>query len=290
MKKELMTTAQNKIKDYIQNKQLVLPKNYSPDNAMKSFWLKLGETVDRNKRPALQVCTPESIMESMLSCILQGLDPMKKQCYLIVYGNKLTLSVSYFGLVSILKRTYPNVKINAQTIHKGDVFEFTNIEGEKKITKHEQTLESLDKEIIGAYCVVKLDDEEVSTIMTMNELKQAWSQSMMKPIDENGKIKAGTTHDKFTQEMAKKTVISRASKVLINSRTDSDLLLDTFIKSEDNDYQDVQPLLVEEQELDQEQEAEQAIEDKTTKTKNLNNEDVVFDNETGEVIESDLFK
>ena len=61
--------------------------------------------------------------------------------------------------------------------------------------------------------------------MTIDEIKQAWKQSATHPVDASGKIKAGSTHDKFTAEMCKKTVINRACKPIINSSDDSNLVV-----------------------------------------------------------------
>ena len=69
--------------------------------------------------------------------------------------------------------------------------------------------------------------------MTMEEIKQAWKQSKMYPVDNEGNIKAGSTHDKFTADMAEKTVINGLCKHIINTSTDSYLVLDAYRKTED---------------------------------------------------------
>ena len=43
----------------------------------------------------------------------------------------------------------------------------------------------------------------------------------MSPVDNNGNIKTGSTHYEFMEEMAKKTVINRACKPIINSSSDA---------------------------------------------------------------------
>ena len=69
--------------------------------------------------------------------------------------------------------------------------------------------------------------------MTIDEIKQAWRQSKMNPLDDNGNIKAGSTHGKFTGEMALKTVINRTCKAIINSSSDNALLLERINRAED---------------------------------------------------------
>jgi recombination protein RecT len=46
----------------------------------------------------------------------------------------------------------------------------------------------------------------------------------MKPVDEKGNIKAGSTHDKFTSDMAEKTAINKACKYVINSSGDESIV------------------------------------------------------------------
>lgn len=57
----------------------------------------------------MEVCSRESIANSLLDMVVQGLSPAKTQCYFIVYGNQLQLNRSYFGTQAVLKRL-TNVK------------------------------------------------------------------------------------------------------------------------------------------------------------------------------------
>ena len=94
VQKDVVDTVLSKIKDFEEAGELKLPANYSAANALKSAWLILQETKDRNDKPALVVCTKESVANALLDMVVQGLSPMKKQCYFIVYGSKLTLQRS----------------------------------------------------------------------------------------------------------------------------------------------------------------------------------------------------
>ena len=104
VQKDVVDTVLSKIKDFEEAGELKLPTNYSAANALKSAWLILQETKDRNDKPALVVCTKESVANALLDMVVQGLSPMKKQCYFIVYGSKLTLQRSYLGTLAIAKR------------------------------------------------------------------------------------------------------------------------------------------------------------------------------------------
>src|SRR5690606_24795455 len=160
----------NKVREFQERGELHLPANYSPENAMKSAWLILQSTVDRNQRPALEVCTRDSIANALLDMVVQGLNPMKKQGYFIVYGNQLVFQRSYFGTMAVTKRVTGAKDIFAQVVYEGDEFEFEITRGKKRVLKHVQTLQSISTgKIVAAYCTIIFpDDSEFTDIMTMD--------------------------------------------------------------------------------------------------------------------------
>ena len=216
---ETITRVLEKINQFKSAGEIRLPANYSPENALKSAWLILQDTVDRNDKPVLEVCTQASIANSLLDMVLKGLSPVKKQCYFIAYGNELSCDESYFGKEVAAKRV-GNVKdIKPVAIYQDDVFEFEKdtITGRNKIIKHEQKIENIDHEKVkGAYCVVTYNDGTVDVeIMSMKQIRMAWTMGATK-----GNSPA---HQKFTDEMAEKTVTARACKGIINGTDDADL-------------------------------------------------------------------
>jgi len=222
-----MEAITKRVQQFINNGELTLPADYSPENAMKSAWLMLQETVDRDKRPALQVCTRESVYNALLGMVVQGLSPDKKQCYFIVYGKKLMCQRSYFGSIHVAKMVDPDiVDVYAQTVYADDEFEYEIRHGKEVVTKHVQKLQNINPDkIIGAYAtIVYKDGRELSTVMTFDEIKQAWKQSPTKPIDDKGNIKAGSTHEKFTADMCEKTAINKACKYVINASSDKSII------------------------------------------------------------------
>lgn len=236
VKKDTVDIVANKVREFQERGELHFPANYSPENAMKAAWLTIQETTDRNDKPALSVCTKDSVANALLNMVVQGLNPAKKQCYFIVYGNRLVLQRSYFGTMYLAKMVDPEIEeIIADVVYKGDEFEYGKKRGRTVVLNHAQKLENVDKKnIIAAYCsVFYRNGTESTTIMTMDEIKQAWRQSQMKPINDNGTIKAGSTHDKFTAEMAKKTVTNKACKTIINSSNDSTLLIKAYRETDD---------------------------------------------------------
>ena len=208
--------------------EIDFPADYSVDNALRSAWLMLQTTVDKDKNPVLSVCTKESIINSLFDMVIQGLSPVKKQCYFIAYGKTLILSRSYMGSIVVAKR-YANVDtVIANVIYEKDEFDFEiEVEtGKKKLLKHKQTFESLDGNIVGSYAIVTLKDgEKYLEIMTMKQIEAAWNQ---------GQSKGGSpAHKNFSDEMAKKSVINRACKLFINTSSDAALFTENEPEKED---------------------------------------------------------
>lgn len=224
-----ITDSVNKKIDELQSEGLALPPNYSHSNALKSAFFKLQEVKDRNGKPALEVCTKESIANALLDMVVQGLSPAKTQCYFVVYGTQLQMLRSYFGTQAVLKRLNGVNDIWANVIYKDDVFEYENDRGREKLLSHKTAFENRDKDIVGAYAVIQTaDGEEIMTAMTRNEIETSWGQSKT----------SQSVHKKFPGEMAKRTVINRAAKSFINTSDDSDLLIEAINNTTENEYEE----------------------------------------------------
>lgn len=221
-----------RITDMTSKQELFMPADYSPENALKSAWLKLQATEDRNKKKALEVCTPESVSNALLDMVVQGLSPAKNQCYFIVYGNELTLQRSYMGTVAVARRFSDVTDVLANVIYEGDEFKYKidPMTGLKQITLHEQDFMNIDvNKIKGAYAIVHRENEEPYVeIMTMEQIRKSWNQGATK-----GKSPA---HTNFAEEMAKKTVINRACKMFVNTSDDSAVLVDAFNRTTENEH------------------------------------------------------
>jgi recombination protein RecT len=248
VKKDTVDVVAARVRLFQEKGELHLPADYSPENAMKSAWLILQNTQDRDKKPVLDVCTKESIANSLLDMVVQGLNPAKKQGYFIAYGKQLVFQRSYFGTMAVTKQIDDTIQeIIAEVVYEGDTFKYRINRGKKEVTEHEQALENIDgKKIKAAYCMIVDWNGEIkkTEIMTFAEIKQAWKQSQMHPVEANGNIKAGSTHDKFTAEMCKKTVINKTCKPIINSSNDSYLFRQAVnrsseIMSEEEAAQDI---------------------------------------------------
>lgn len=190
-----------------------MPKDYSYVNAIKASMLTLQTVKDKNGKPALEVCTPASIQSALFEMCIKGLNVAKKQAYFIVRGNILCLEESYFGKALQVKRIYPKWQPNVNIIYEGDVFEYAvdANTGRKKIIKHQQKLENIDKDFIGAYMYFPTgengEDKDLF-IMSKKQILTNWAKSSNK---------AQTVHKEFRDKMVIKSVINSGCNMIINS-------------------------------------------------------------------------
>ena len=208
-----------KVNKFTTDGGLILPKNYSVENSMKSAWIILQDTLDRNNKPVLEVCTKASVANALLDMVLQGMSVSKNQGYFIAYGDKLEFQRSYFGTVALAKRVNGGIKREpvANVIYEGDEFVYAidPETGLMKVIKHDQKIDNIDDtKIKAAYAITTFEDGRTEvTIMTIDQIRKAWNQGATK-----GQSPA---HNNFPAEMCKKTVIGRACKMVINSSDDA---------------------------------------------------------------------
>ena len=198
-----------------EQQRVVVPPNYSAENALQSAYLILQGVTDKEGKNALQVCTPDTVANALFDMVVQGLNPQKKQCYFIARGNKLCLDRSYFGDQAVLKRAVPGItEVFANVIYKGDIVVLKQEKSGRIIVEsHETKFENRDNEITGAYSIIIKDGVAYYEIMTMKEIQASW----------NKRSNSGQVQKDFPQEMAKRTVIRRGVKNFINASDDSNL-------------------------------------------------------------------
>lgn len=220
-----ITDQVNRKVEGMRQEGLALPANYSPANALKSAFFAMTNSSNGN---LLEKCTTESIANSLLDMVVQGLSPAKTQCYFIPYGQQLKMTRSYFGTQAVLKRL-ANVKdVWANVIYQGDEFTIEIVNGRETLKEHKTAFGNRDNAIVGVYAIIEKEDgEQVLTTMTKKEIDAAWSQAKTKNVQ-----------NRFPQEMAKRTVINRAAKAFVNTSDDSDLLIEAINNTTANEYQD----------------------------------------------------
>jgi recombination protein RecT len=214
--KDITTQVLQKVQAFEKSGELRIPKDYSPENALKGAMLVLNELKTKDGSPALQYCSKTSVAQALLKMVVEGLSVLKKQGYFIPYDKELTWIRSYQGSIALAKRVAEVKEVNAVVVYQNDLFEYgIDVKtGRQVIYKHDQKLGNIaNDKIIAAYAIVIYKDGSTdATIMSMDEIRAAWNQGAPK-----GNSPA---HKNFTQEMAKKTVINRACKTPINSSTD----------------------------------------------------------------------
>ena len=234
MKNEIKKIEEKQITDIVFNKVVDLqargaidfPNNYSVGNALKSAYLMLQQATTRDKKPVLQACTQESIANSLLDMVVQGLNPAKQQCYFIPYGNQLTLSRSFLGTIALTKRLKGVKDVVAYPIYKNDKLDigFDILTGKTKINEFKPSLAHNIQDLIGALGIIVGEKEPLYIeYMNMEQIKNAWNQGTMK-----GNSPA---HKNFPDQMAIKTVINRICKRYVNTADDSDKIADLINQS-----------------------------------------------------------
>lgn len=196
---------------------LALPEGYNAGNALKAAMFKL-QTLVVNGKSVFEVCTKASIANSLLNMAVQGLSPERNQCYFIPYGNELQLQRSYFGTVAALKRANRDVcKVVCEMAHRDDQIRWGWTEAGERYAMCIDTdpLTNRDKPFAMGFCNIYSFDGDLMgyTVMTWNEIQKSWKQS--KTYKEGG----SSPHAKFPEEMAKRTLIAKACKLLLNSST-----------------------------------------------------------------------
>lgn len=161
---------------------------------------------------------PSSLQAAVLNAAGSGisLNPVMKHAYLVpryVNGsNMICLDVSYMGLIHLACQTKSVSWIHAEVARENDDFHVGSID---EAPQHKYKPFGGDRgEVVGVYCVAKLMDgsylTRTMTIDEVNEIRDR-SESWKAYKNPNKNVKTSPWLTDF-EEMAKKTVIKRASK------------------------------------------------------------------------------
>lgn len=120
----------------------------------------------------------------------------------VVLAGKNMGLISYHGYMNKIKEIHPNVFFDIQIVRKDDKFSFAKESG-SIIYSHEFTNPFEDAEIIGAYCIVTLEDKNQSI-----ELLNKADYEKMKDASRNKSVWL-----KWSTEFWRKSVIKRACKI-----------------------------------------------------------------------------
>lgn len=188
-------------------------KTFNAKQAIISMALKLKETKDKAGRPAIDVCSRESIMTVAQEVLVKKLDIMKSQAALVVRGDKLMLQPEYFGNVKRSLELNPFLAyFTFAIVYKDDKVDLeVGEDGGYRIKSHKTSIANIGKDkVVACYAnAVKKDGTIYATeLMTMDEIKMAWSQSSNSSL---------SVHSKFWKKMCRKTVLNSLCTWLINT-------------------------------------------------------------------------
>ena len=191
---------------------MTFPKDYNYQNQLLGAYLTLKETKDKNGKCVLESCSQVSVANALMTMVSSGLSMQDKQCYAVAYGGQLQLMPSVYGNTCVARR-YGMKDISAMCIYKNDKLTYHIEDAEIVIDEHLQDFMNIDTDqIVGAYAIAKMaDGSKHVELMNMAQIKKAWAQGY-------GYKEGGSgTHQKFTDQMALKTVKNRCLKYIIRT-------------------------------------------------------------------------
>jgi recombination protein RecT len=210
-------------------KTLILPADYSAENALRAAWFYIQNSENRDK---ILACTQESLANALYDMVIQAMDISKKQGYIIPYGQRATFQRSYFGDACLAKRVAPGLTLYYDVIYDGEkvrlVKEVTS-HGYVTRIEHEPSWPREQKTIVGAYCGAFDEHGEHmgAEIMDIAQIKTSWKKS--KTYGE----KSATFHNEQPDQACLRTVIRRYCKPIINASNDAALLASVRRQEED---------------------------------------------------------
>lgn len=286
---KIVNQAINQYSAMLENKVFDKPDNYSYKNAIQQARylltkpLEYGQNAGKN---LVQICSPQSVLQAVMEMAQKGLNPDKKQCYFIPYGNTCTLSISYQGNVALAKRNGEDIgDVYGYAIYKDDEFsvKFNTQKGIMEVEKYVPNVSNWSKDnIVGAFAVItdRAGDVKYTEYMTMEQIRTAWEMGAAK-----GNSKA---HRNFPDQQAIKTVKSRAVKSFVNTSDDSEIVSESDKSVTYTDKELSQELETKantlELDFDRAIESNEEKEEKPIKKDASSN----VDYDTGEIIEEDI--
>lgn len=175
--------------------KMVLPKHLTPDRMARVACTAILKT------PKLTSCKPESLLQALMLCSQAGLEPDGRNAHLIPYGDQVQVIFDWKGLVALARRNGVQ-NIFADVVCANDVFKWVRT-GDGLQFEHLVDWRSPRGEMYAAYCIWKDNDQFDGEVMTKDEIEGIRKRS-----------RAGSSGPWVTDfnEMAKKTVVRRASK------------------------------------------------------------------------------
>ena len=160
-----------------------------------------------NNSPALRACSPASVIGCLLKAAQLGLEPDGGKLYLIPRGGDCTVQIGYQGYIELARRSGQIAAIEANLVYESDQFEIA-YHLDTKFEHRPNLRRAADDKVLGVYCYAKLTSgERLFTWMSHADVEHVRRTS-------SGNSSTWTKH---WGEMAKKTVLKRAAKMLPSS-------------------------------------------------------------------------
>ena len=158
------------------------------------------------KTPALQNCTPASLMQCVLAAAELGLEPggALGQFYLVPFGQVATPVIGYRGLLELARRSGQISSIRSVVVYAKDLFKLT--EGIEQTIVHERYLGGDAGPLVYVYAVAKLKDGSVQV--------EVMSRAQVDAVRARSRSSNNGPWVTDYEEMAKKTVFRRLAKWL----------------------------------------------------------------------------
>jgi len=193
------------------------------DKRAQQFYAQLS--LMAKQEPKIAMCTPDSILSSMMACVHLDLMPNtpEQHAFVIPYKNKrlgimqLQFQIGYKGMLVLAERSGQVRKIEAELVFEGDKFTYALGLGRKLNHRPSMDVDRTDYKLVkAAYAVITLrNGEQVFDVMGRKELDKIQNTAKASADDAPWK--------KWPEAMAKKTVVKRALKLVPSSSEDNRL-------------------------------------------------------------------
>jgi recombination protein RecT len=162
---------------------------------------------------------PDSVANAIINIasLRTTLNPAEKKAYLVPYSGKnprIDLQISYMGLIDLAITDGAIMWAKSEIVYSNDDFILTGLDTQP-IHKFNPFAKKENRgEVVGVYCVAKMQSGDyITETMSVEEVE---SIKMRSSAVKSGK---SSPWDTDYNEMAKKTVIKRASKLWKGSKT-----------------------------------------------------------------------
>jgi recombination protein RecT len=192
-----------------------------PPHIPVARFVRVLQTAIQGNPDLVNRCDRRSLWNAAMKCAQDGLLPDNREAVIIPYGDQ----AQYLPMIAGLRKKARNsgeISVwDAHVVHAKDEFEFEL--GDDPFIKHRPSLDDDPGPLIAAYSVCTLKDGMRS--------REVMSAHQIEKVRERSRVKRGGPWATDYDEMARKTVARRHSKVLPTS-----VDIDTLLQRDDDLY------------------------------------------------------